>query len=100
MAVPMGEAKLEPHRVDFDRRVKPEFHGDDIPSDGALLPCRELDHALGPFEASALAGAPPRARAPRRMPVLTLGMGLGIFLAPTYIMCAPFDSARGSYHVG
>ncbi len=26
MAYPMGEAKLEPLRVDFDRRVKLEFH--------------------------------------------------------------------------
>ncbi len=43
----MGEAKLEPPRVDFDRRAKPEFHGSDISSDGGLLPYRELDHALG-----------------------------------------------------
>ena len=27
MAYPMGEAKLEPLRVDFDRRLKLEFHG-------------------------------------------------------------------------
>ena len=47
MAYPMGETKLEPLRVDFDRRVKLEFHGSDISSDGGLLPYRELDHALG-----------------------------------------------------
>ena len=47
MAYPMGEAKLEPLRVDFDRRVKLEFHGSDISSNGGLLPYRELDHALG-----------------------------------------------------
>ncbi len=47
MAYPMGEAKLEPLRVDFDRRLKLEFHGSDISSDGGLLPYRELDHALG-----------------------------------------------------
>ena len=47
MAYRMGEAKLEPLRVDFDRRVKLEFHGSDISSDGGLLPYRELDHALG-----------------------------------------------------
>ena len=46
MAYPMGEAKPEPLRVDFDRRVKLEFHGSDISSDGGLLPYRELDHAL------------------------------------------------------
>ena len=38
MAYPMSEAKLEPLRVDFDRRVKLEFHGSDISSDGGLLP--------------------------------------------------------------
>ncbi len=51
MAYPMGEAKLEPLRVDFDRRLKLEFHGSDISSDGGLLPYRELDHALGLTEA-------------------------------------------------
>jgi hypothetical protein len=33
----MGEAKLEPLRVDFDRRLKLEFHGNDISSDGGLM---------------------------------------------------------------
>ena len=52
MAYPMGEAKVEPLRVDFDRRLKLEFHGSDISSDGGLLPYRELDHALGLTELS------------------------------------------------
>ncbi len=47
MAYPMGEAKPGPLQVYFDRRLKLEFHGSDISSDGGLLPYRELDDALG-----------------------------------------------------
>ncbi len=47
MACPMGESKEGCLRVDFDRRLKLEFHGSDISSDAGLLPYRELDHALG-----------------------------------------------------
>ena len=55
MACPMGEAKLDltgsicppfGRSLRTDRRLKLEFHGNDISSDGILFPYRELDHAL------------------------------------------------------
>jgi hypothetical protein len=46
MADATGEAKRPPLRVAFDRRIKLEFHGARITSDGGLLAYRELDDAI------------------------------------------------------
>jgi len=43
----MGERKNDALRVDFDGRVRLEFHGANVTSDAGLLAYRELDEALG-----------------------------------------------------
>ena len=43
----MGDADKIPLRLQFNPKVRLEFHGATITSDAGLLPIRELDDALG-----------------------------------------------------
>ena len=50
---PEGAGLRQADRVDFDRRVRLEFRGTQLSSDGGLLVMRELDDALGLSDLSA-----------------------------------------------
>ena len=43
----MGESKKDALRVNFNRKLKVEFHGTKVTSDAGLLAYRELDEVLG-----------------------------------------------------
>ena len=42
----MGERRRDAFRVNFNRKLKLEFHGTKVTSDAGLLAYRELDEAL------------------------------------------------------
>ncbi len=48
----MGEKAKEVLKLQFNKRLRLEFHGASITSDAGLLACRELDEVLGLYVVS------------------------------------------------
>jgi hypothetical protein len=68
MEVAAGEAQNAALGLAFDRRIKLEFHGLGVTSDGGLLACRELDDALDLSETAGGVLIDPRTGANGRHP--------------------------------
>jgi hypothetical protein len=70
MEVAAGEAQNAALGLAFDRRIKLEFHGLRVTSDGGLLAVRELDDALGLSETAGEVLIDPRTGANGRHPLI------------------------------
>jgi hypothetical protein len=94
MAHLAGESKTGALRLDFDRRLKLEFHGSRITSDAGLLPFRELDDALGLTEIAGERLVDPRTGKNGRHAMT------GLFRQSTFGRLAGYDDVNDADRLG
>ena len=93
MKHPAGAGSDRGNRVDFDSRVRLEFKGAQISSDGGLLVMRQLDDALG---LSAIAGMTLRDSRPGKNKVHTLE---GMFRQSIFSRLAGYEDVNDADHL-
>jgi hypothetical protein len=91
MAPKMKHTKGERLNIHFNRKIKLEFHGARLTSDGGLPSYREFDDALGLFE-SVKAKAGFQSKRILAIQYHNIDMGNIYFCSDAYISCSRMDT--------